>query len=167
MSSASPNPVTQDRLHFEDLQIGQTIHLGPTTVTKQMIFDFAHEFDPLPFHVDEAAAKKSLLGGLAASGWQTAGLSLRMLVDTFLSKIDSRGGLGFNDLKWKRPVMVNDELSGTVTISGLRRSESHQEWAILELTFDMQNQKGQPVMSMVLNNLVGVRHPEGEVDTAQ
>ena len=75
------NPVTQNRRHFEDLAVGEVIPLGSTTVSKAMITAFATEFDPLPFHLDEKAAKASLLGGLASSGWQTGGLSLRMLVD--------------------------------------------------------------------------------------
>src|SRR5690606_35917545 len=77
------NPVTQDRRHFEDLAVGEVIDLGRTTVSKEMITTFAREFDPFPFHLDEEAAKASLLGGLASSGWQTGALSLRMLVDNF------------------------------------------------------------------------------------
>jgi len=157
------NPITKDRRHYEDLAVGEVIPLGPTKVTKQMIIEFATEFDPLPFHLDEKAARASLLGGLASSGWQTAALTLRMLVDNFLSKIASAGGLGFTDLKWKRPVMVNDTLSGTATISELRRTESRPQWAIVTLDFDIQNQKGQPVMSMRLNNLVDVRNPEAPI----
>lgn len=154
------NPITKDRWHFEDLKIGQRIDLGPTKISKKMILDFAHEFDPLPFHTDEEAARKSLLGGLAASGWQTAGLSLRMLVDNFLSKVDSRGGLGFKNLKWLRPVLVDDVISGYVTISELRRSQTRPEWAILGIDFHIVNQHDQPVLTMRLNNLVGVRNPE-------
>ena len=151
--------------HYEDLQSGLRIRLGTTRVTKEMIIGFATEFDPFPFHLDEAAAKKSLLGGLAASGWQTAGLCLRLLVDAFLSKVDSRGGLGFSNLKWKRPVMVGDEITGTVTLSDLRRSESHPEWAIMTLEFDIRNQRNEPVMTMSLANLVGVRQPYADVPT--
>ena len=66
------NPITQDRRHYEDLALGETIDLGTTAVSKEMIITFAREFDPFPFHLDEAAAKASLLGGLASSGWQTA-----------------------------------------------------------------------------------------------
>lgn len=159
------NPVTKDRLHYEDLALGQTFELGPKQVTKQMIFDFAHEFDPLPFHIDEQAAKRSLLGGLAASGWHTAALSLRMLIDTFLGHAASMGGLGFTKLKWKRPVLAGDAISGTVTISELRRSVSRPKWGVVTLDFDMHNQKGQQVMTMRLNNLIEVRDPEtpGEV----
>lgn len=154
------NPVTKDRRHFEDLAIGEVIALGRTTVTKQMITSFAREFDPFPFHLDEAAAKASLLGGLASSGWQTGALSLRMLVDSFLNTVASAGGLGFSDLKWKNPVMVGDTIGGTVTIAELRRSASHPQWGIMTLDFDVRNQKDQPVLTMRLANLVDTRNPE-------
>lgn len=151
------NPVTQNLRHFEDLVVGEVISLGQTTVTKEMIFTFAREFDPLPFHIDEEAAKKSLLGGLASSGWQTGALSLRMLVDSFLSKIASAGGLGFQDLKWKNPVMAGDTIGGTVTVAALRRSGSHPQWGIVTLDFDIRNQTNKPVMTMQLSNLVECR----------
>ncbi len=159
MTAHSTNPVTQNRRHYEDLAVGEIITLGTTAVTKQMITGFAAEFDPFPFHLDEAAAKASLLGGLAASGWQTAALTLRLLGDAFLTKIASMGGLGFSDLKWKRPVMVGDSISGIVTITGLRRSTGHPERGIVTLEFDIRNQKQQPVMSMTLANLIEVRDP--------
>lgn len=151
------NPVTANRRHFEDLKVGEVIPLGVTQVTKDMIIEFAREFDPLPFHLDEAAAKASLLGGFASSGWQTAALSLRMLGDTFLNTVASMGGLGFSDLKWSRPVMAGDSVSGTVTISALRRSRSHPERGIVTLDFDIRNQRDEPVMTMRLANLVEVR----------
>jgi acyl dehydratase len=154
------NPVTSDRRHFEDLAVGEVIDLGRTTVSKEMIITFAQEFDPFPFHLDEAAAKASLLGGLASSGWQTGALSLRMLVDSFLSKVASCGGLGFRDLKWKNPVMVGDTIGGTVTIAELRRSSSHPQWGIVTMDFDVRNQKQKPVMSMRLANLVECRNAE-------
>ena len=156
------NPVTKDRRHFEDLTVGEVIDLGRAAVSKEMIITFAREFDPFPFHLDEAAAKASLLGGLASSGWQTGALSLRMLVDSFLSTIASCGGLGFRDLKWKTPVMVGDTIGGTVTIAELRRSESHPQWGIVTLDFDVRNQKDKPVMTMRLANLVECRNAEAQ-----
>ena len=153
------NPVTQNRRHYEDLAVGEVIDLGTTEVSKEMIISFAREFDPFPFHLDEEAAKASLLGGLASSGWQTAALSLKMLGDTFLSTIASMGGLGFSDLKWKKPVMVGDTIGGTATIAGLRRSRHHPERGIVTLDFDVRNQKGEPVMSMRLANLIELREP--------
>lgn len=156
------NPVTRDRRHFEDLAIGEIIDLGQTKVTREMITTFAREFDPLPFHLDEAAAKASLLGGLASSGWQTGALSLRMLVDSFLNKIASAGGLGFTNLKWKNPVMVGDTIGGTVTIAELRRSATHPQWGIVTLDFDIRNQKGKPVLTMRLANMVETRGTEAK-----
>ncbi|KKB07241.1 MaoC family dehydratase [Devosia chinhatensis] len=154
------NPVTHDRRHFEDLSTGEIITLGTTTVSRDMIVGFAREFDPFPFHLDEKAARESLLGGLASSGWQTGALSLRMLVDAFLSTIASCGGLGFRDLKWRNPVMVGDTIGGTATIAELRRSATHPQWGIVTLDFDIRNQKDKPVMTMRLANLVECRNPE-------
>ncbi|WP_417585272.1 MaoC family dehydratase [Pelagibacterium sp.] len=160
------NPTTKDRRHFEDLAVGETIALGPRTVSKADIIEFATEFDPFPFHLDEKAAKESLLGGLASSGWQTGALSLRMLVDAFLSDIASMGGLGFTDLKWKRPLMKGDTLSGTATITSLRRSATHANMGIITIAFDMRNQKSQQVMTLNLTNLVEVRDPSTAPDEA-
>ncbi len=157
------NPITANRRHFEDLVRGETIALGSVTVTKQMIFDYAREFDPLPFHLDEAAAKRSLLGGLAASGWQTGALTLKMLGDSFLNHLAAAGGLGFSKLKWKKPVMVDDTISAKATITALRRSTHHPERGILTLDLVVTNQKGVEVMTMSLANLVEAREasPEG------
>lgn len=160
------NPVTKDLRHFEDLEIGEVAELGKVTVTKDMIISFAREFDPFPFHLDEKAARQSLLGGLASSGWQTGALSLRMLVDSFLGNIASAGGLGFRNLKWKNPVMAGDTIGGTVTIAELRRSHHHPEWGIMTLDFDVRNQKNQPVMTMRLSNLVELRDPAASMPEA-
>ena len=155
----SNNPITKNYSHFEDLHIGQVIDLGKTKVTKQMIIKFASEFDPFPFHLDEDYAKKSLLGGLCASGWHTGALAIKACLENFPNKLASSGGLGFENLKWKKPVMVNDIIGGTVTISDLRRSASNPQWGIITLDFDVCNQKGETVMIMRLKNLVDVRNP--------
>ena len=160
------NPVTADRRHYEDLAIGETIDLGQTSVSKEMIVSFAREYDPFPFHLDEEAAKASLLGGLASSGWQTAALTLRMLGDSFLNHIASMGGLGSSDLKWKKPVMVGDSISGTATIAALRRSRHHPERGIVTIDLDIRNQKREPVMSMRLANLVELRDPAAPLPEA-
>jgi acyl dehydratase len=153
------NPITANRRHYEDLAVGEVIDLGTTRVSKEMITSFAREFDPFPFHLDEAAAKASLLGGLASSGWQTAALTLRMLGDSFLNTIASMGGLGFSDLKWKKPVMVGDSIGGTATIAALRRSHHHPERGIVTIDLDIRNQRGEPVMTMQLANLIELRDP--------
>ena len=159
------NAITADRRHFEDLRVGETVALGSTTVTKDMIFAFAREFDPLPFHLDEEAAKQSLLGGLASSGWQTGALTLRLLGDGFLNGIAAAGGLGFSDLKWKKPVMAGDTISARATIVGLRRSNSRPDRGIMTMDLLVTNQKSEEVMTMTLANLVETRETPAEMST--
>ncbi len=82
-----------------------------------------------------------------------------MLGDAFLNKIASAGGLGFSDLKWRKPVMKGDTIAATATIVELRRSHHHPEWGIASIDLDVRNQKGEPVMTMRLANLVETRVP--------
>jgi acyl dehydratase len=161
-----PNPITAGRRHFEDLAVGETIELGRVTVTREMIISFATEFDPFPFHLDEAAARASLLGGLAASGWQTAALSLKLLDDAFLNKVASMGGLGFSDLKWRKPVMVGDTIGGSATVEALRRSRHHPERGIATIAFDIRNQNGEQAMTIRLANLIELRDPTAPLPEA-
>ena len=151
------NPVTANRRHWEDLQLGERVELGRTTLTREMITRFARQFDPFPFHLDEGAAQASLLGGLAASGWQTGALCLRMLADNFLNTIASAGTLGVRDLKWKNPVMVGDDIGGTATIAELSRSPSNPQLGIVALDLDVSNQRRLPVLLMRLSLLVEAR----------
>jgi acyl dehydratase len=159
------NPVTAARRHFEDLRVGETMALGSVTVTREMIFGFAREFDPLPFHLDEAAAKRSLLGGLAASGWQTGALTLKLLGDGFLNGIAAAGGLGFSDLKWKKPVMAGDTISARATIAALRLSNHLPGRGIMTLDLAVANQQGEDVMTMSLANLVETRGAPAQMPT--
>jgi acyl dehydratase len=153
------NPVTNDRLHFEDLELGQIFALGPRTVTREEMIAYAREYDPFPFHVDEAAAKASLLGGLAASGWQTGALSQALLVEAFLGRAAGMGGLGFRDLKWRKPFMAGRTLSGTAAIAGLRLSQTKPDRGIVEIGFDMQDETGARLLTMTLINMIAVREP--------
>ena len=160
------NPITKDRRHYEDIVVGETIAFGSRKVTKAEIIDFAREYDPFPFHLDEKAAKESLLGGLATSGYQTGAFALRMLGDAFLSKIASMGGLGFTDLKWKKPLMKGDTLTGSATITAKRRSRSRPNMGIITIALDLRNQKGEQVMTINLDNLVEVRDPAALIEEA-
>src|SRR5690606_4512024 len=134
------NPITANRRHFEDLRLGETIALGPVTVTADAIKTFARQFDPLPFHLDEDAARQSLLGGLAASGWQTGALTLRMLADDFLAEIAALGLARVENLKRRKPLLAGDTLSGTATVAGLHRAPAQPEIGLVSLDFNMRNQ---------------------------
>ena len=98
---------------YEDFVEGASIDLGTKLVTAAEIIEFASEFDPQPMHLDEAAGKASILGGLAASGWHTCAMFMRMLCDAFLLDSTSQGAPGIDQVKWKRPVLAGDTLTGS------------------------------------------------------
>lgn len=131
-----------DLLHFEDYAAGQVIDLGTYAVTAAEIREFASEFDPLPFHLDEAAARASLLGGLAASGWHVCSMLMRMIADSWLNKSASMGSNGVSEVKWLKPVFAGETLSGRVTIVSKRVSSKRPEMGIFECLFELFNQEG-------------------------
>ena len=97
-------------VYFEDFHIGQKFAFGRYEVTKAEIVAYAREFDPQPHHLDEEAAKHSMLGGLAASGWQVCAIAMRMAVDGVFAHAQSRGGKGVEDCRWLKPVRPGDTL---------------------------------------------------------
>ena len=103
--------------YYEDLAVGETHEAGPRTVTEEEIVEFAEKYDPQSFHVDREAAESSMFGGLAASGWHTAAVAMRLLVDGFFEDVAIGGALGVDDLRWRRPVYAGDEVSISVTVA--------------------------------------------------
>src|SRR5436305_5960605 len=99
-----------DRLYFEDFRAGQTHGLGEHRISAEEIIEFASEFDPQPQHLDPEAAKASILGGLAASGWHLCALAMRMIVDGLLGRTASMGSPGVDDVQSRRPVYAGDDL---------------------------------------------------------
>ena len=102
MSLAEPR--SMNLRTFEDIAVGETAETGALHVTQDETVAFAREFDPQPFHLDPEAAKHSMLGGLAASGWHTAAMGMRLAYDGYVKDIDSWGGPGIEELKWLLPV---------------------------------------------------------------
>src|ERR1700736_5788608 len=98
------------RRYLEDFAVGQTFGSGRLRIDKERIFAFAAEFDPQPFHLDEAAARHSIFGGLTASGWQTTAVTMRLLIGGALHPAGGRVGVGLDDCRWPRPVRPGDEL---------------------------------------------------------
>ena len=129
-------------LHFEDFAVGQVIDLGSYAVTAAEIREFASEFDPQPFHLDEAAGRASLLGGLAASGWHVCAMFMRLLADGWLNKSASMGSNGVPEVKWLKPVLAGEVLSGRVTILTKRVSSKRPEMGIFQCLFELFNQAG-------------------------
>ena len=120
--------------HFEDFEAGQSFDLGPHRVTAEAIIAFAKEFDPQPFHLDEAAARNSILGGLAASGWHSTAMLMRLMCDACLSQSAILGSSGMDEVKWLAPVLAGDVLSGTFRITETRASSSRPGIGIVNFT---------------------------------
>ena len=131
-------------LHFEDFQPGQVITLGPHAVTAEAIIAFAQEFDPQPFHLDEAAAQASVLGGLAASGWHTSAILLRLMCDACLTRSAVLGSSGMDEVKWLKPVLAGDVLSGTMEVTATRLSRSLAGTGILNFVASLADQNSTP-----------------------
>lgn len=130
-----------DLLYFEDLQPGQAFDLGSITVTREEIIGFAEEFDPQPFHLDDEAGEASLLGGLAASGWHTGSLVMRLLAANLLNRTSGRGSPGISKLQWKQPVFPGDTLTARAEILETKnlRTKPDLGIAIFRITAIKQN----------------------------
>ncbi|UHS57155.1 MaoC family dehydratase [Agrobacterium vaccinii] len=139
---------------FEDFTPGRSFPLGPKVVTANEIIEFALEFDPQPMHLSEEAGKASILGGLAASGWHTCGMLMRMTVDSYINNSTSQAGLGIDFVEWKKPVLAGDTLSGTSTVMDQRRSTSRPDMGVIKLRHELQNQRGETVCVVELNAML-------------
>jgi len=146
-------------LYFEDFQVGQTLELGGYTISKEEIIEFALKYDPQPFHIDEEKAKDSFFGTLVASGWQTAGLYMRMLVDGLLNNTISMGSPGLEELRWLKPVRPGDTLRVRFTVIEMTTSRSRPNLGILKGKGEMLNQNDETVMSLISIGFFG-RKPE-------
>ena len=130
---------------YEDFSEGATLDLGSKLVTAEEIVEFASEFDPQPMHLDEEAGKASILGGLSASGWHTCAMFMRMLCDAFMLDSTSQGAPGVDYVRWKRPVLAGDVLTGRLTILSKRLSRSKPDLGFVKWHSELFNQKGESV----------------------
>lgn len=149
-----------DMIHFEDLTPGTTFELGPRPVTRDEIIEFASEFDPQPMHLDEKAGADSILGGLSASGWHTCAMMMRMIYDAYVSRAAGEGAPGIEFVSWKRPVLADDELTGTSEVLELRRSSSRPAIGIVRFRTELRNQRGETVFECENPVMVRLRNPE-------
>ena len=140
--------VPKEDRYFEDYVVGSVYEFGTIAVTEDEVIDFAKRYDPQPFHIDPEAAKKSHFGGIISSGWFTAVLAMRLLVDNYVSSVASLGSPGVNDLKWLKPVRPGDELSIKVTILDARRSRSKPNRGLVNISLVALNQNREVVMTM-------------------
>jgi acyl dehydratase len=134
--------------YFEDVQIGETTRFGRYAVTREEIVEYARQFDPQPFHLDEEAARQSLYGGLIASGWHTAAMFIRMVCDEMIPGAATAGAKGFDDLRWIKPVRPGDVLS--VESEVREKIEGRRpDVGTVKVESRISNQRGEVVMSLV------------------
>ena len=134
--------------HWEDFSLGEVREFGAHTVTAEEIVRFAREFDPQPFHLDEEAGRASLFGGLAASGWHTCALVMRMMCDAYLLDSSSLGSPGLEHIKWLKPVMAGDTLGVRMTVLETRPMASKPHIGLVRCAWAVLNQRRETVLTM-------------------
>ncbi len=150
------------KYYFEDFKVGETIEMGRRLVDRDEVVRFAKEFDPQPFHVDEAAAKESFFGGLIASGWHTVGMVMRMMCDNYLLDSASLGSPGVDHVKWLQPVRPGDTIRAMRTVLEARTSKSKPDIGIVKSRWAVYNQNDELVMTMEGYGMFRVRNPQSE-----
>jgi acyl dehydratase len=145
------------KLYWEDFLVGSVAEFGSRLVTREEIIAFAAEFDPQPTHMDEEFARSTMLGGLAASGWHTCAIEMRMIVDGFMGDSDSMGSPGIDEVRWLKPVRPGDRLTLRRTILEARPLRSRPEWGLVRFRFELINQAGETVMRQENVNMFGRR----------
>jgi acyl dehydratase len=157
--------------YFEDVKIGESRELGTFTFTADDIKRFAAKFDPQPFHLDEEAGRKSVFGGLAASGWHVAAVFMKLTVASFRREAEAsiaRGekpvlagpSPGFVNLKWLKPVLVGDTLTFTTKVAEKRELESRPQWGLVSFDHTAFNQRGELAFSFTAKAFLP-RRPAG------
>lgn len=147
-------------LYYEDLEVGSQQSFGHYEVTRDEVMQFARNYDPQPFHLDDEAAAATHFWRLSASGWHTCAMTMRMLVDNMsVSKQAGLGSPGVDNLRWLKPVYPGDTLRCETRIIEKRRSTSRPEMGIFKSKGITFNQHDEPVLEMVSNGLIRTRDP--------
>jgi acyl dehydratase len=134
--------------YYEDLTTGQRDTVGSYEVTESEIIEFAEQYDPQPMHTDPETAEESMFGGLVASGWHTASMCMRLLVENYLADSAAMGSPGADELRWHEPVCPGDELTVETEVLEKRPSESRPDRGLVRVEVGVRNDEGTLVMSM-------------------
>ncbi|HZP68531.1 MAG TPA: MaoC family dehydratase [Pseudolabrys sp.] len=143
--------------YLEDFAAGQVFTSNRLQLDKEQILAFASKFDPQPYHLDEEAARASVFKGLVASGWHTAAVTMRLLVESDFQPADGILGLGLEELSWPRPVRPGDELRVETEVLEVRASRLRDDRGQVRVRFTTFNQKDQPVQIFTATLLVMCR----------
>lgn len=148
-----------DLLHYEDFPEGHVIPFGTFHLPKEEVLDFAREWDPQPFHVDEAEAERSVLGGLAASGWQASAILVRLAVEAYANKSAAMASNSMEEGRWLKPVFAGETLTGRATVLSRRVSSKRPEMGILKMKFELMNTEGELKADIIGVQFMKVRNP--------
>jgi acyl dehydratase len=149
----NPGKSVADGLFLEDLRVGQRFSSGAHTVDSAQIKAFAAQFDPQPFHLDGEAAKPTLFGGLAASGWHTAAITMKLLVESGLPLSGGIIGSG-GEISWPKPTRPGDTLSVVSEIEEVTPSRSRPDRCMIRVRSETRNQRGEMVQVLIAKLVV-------------
>ena len=147
------------KLHFEDFQPGAVAIYGPRLVTREEIVAFAAEFDPQPMHLDEAAGSATMLGGLAASGWHTCCLLMRLLADGLLLNAASMGAPGVDTIRWLKPLRPGTQIRLRTTVLETRPSNSRAERGFVKFLFELLDEQDAVLADLTCSQMLIRRQP--------
>lgn len=137
-----------DTLYYEDFEEGREFVTAEKTVSAEEIIAFAAEFDPQPMHLDEAAGKASILGGLSGSGWHMSSIAMRLFYDAVISRSAGEGGPGIDVMEWRRPLIAGDTVRVTIRVKSRRPLASRPGIGLVTMEHAMTNQRGERIMRM-------------------
>ena len=143
--------------YFDDLKVGDRFKSEPLNVTEKQLIEFAHKFDPQMFHLSRKRAERTIFKGLVASGWHTAAMTMRLLVDSDFQPAGGIIGAGFDEMQWPRPVRPGDELRVESEILEVRPSKSRPDQGVIKARTTTLNQDGEAVQISVGNLMVSRR----------
>jgi acyl dehydratase len=144
-------------LYLDDFAVGQRFELGQKTITAAEIVEYARDYDPQPFHLDEDAAAKSPFGGLVASGWQVGAIAMRLLVDNLLRRAASLGSPGLDKVQWLAPVRPGDTLTMSGVVLEVIPSRSKRDRGVVMSRYEMHNQRGELIYAVEGAGMFGRR----------
>jgi acyl dehydratase len=149
------------KLYWEDFHRGRVFEHGPQPVPRAEMIAYAAEFDPQPMHLDEEAARDTMMGGLCASGWYACCVLMRMCADAFVANSSSMGAPGVDEVRWLAPIRPDDRLRLRATVRETRASRSRPDMGLVGLEFELFNAAGEQVMTLSTSMMMGRRPAAG------
>lgn len=157
--------MSDDMIYYEDLEIGEKQNFGRYEVTREEVIEFAKQYDPQAFHLDDDAAARTHFGRLSASGWHTCAMTMAMMVENMKNvKQAGLGSPGVDNLQWKKPVYPGDTLRVESEVISKRRSQSRREMGLFKSRAQIFNQNDEIVLEMTSNGLIAVRDPDAPIE---